>query len=277
MTMCVSSCVWTEESLVKWSFPPTLNTLHYSHRRICLRRYDSVHFREGPGEHESNLLQSISVGGSGNDKLEGGGRQNKLKSAESPPVVAWAAGRCLEDAKAKWNNWAVGLQCVCVHGGRSPTVESLLNDMRRRTGSGHSSVTRKSKRLFTGGGQLRRRRHSPRSGPTCFILDFHAGRWLSKSITPSLTAVSVQLMPSFPFAAISSNKNCVTQPPLRLAIRSFPALSFVASHALLPPVGNNCIELAAFLWVLSLDLNSLIYYSSSHFHLFYFHWLKLYN
>lgn len=49
----------------------------YNHMIPCI----SV---KGPGEHESNLLESISVGGSGNDKLEGEGGQNKLKSTAGP-------------------------------------------------------------------------------------------------------------------------------------------------------------------------------------------------
>lgn len=63
----------------------------YNHMIPCI----SV---KGPGEHESNLLESISVGGSGNDKLEGEGRQNKLNSTVGPLV---AAGRRSEDAEAK--------------------------------------------------------------------------------------------------------------------------------------------------------------------------------
>lgn len=85
----------TEKSLGKLSLPPTLNAARvvsvYNHMIPCI----SV---KGPGEHESNHLESISVGGSGNNKLEGEGRQNKLNSTVGPLVVAgWRS----EDAESK--------------------------------------------------------------------------------------------------------------------------------------------------------------------------------
>lgn len=157
---------------------------HYSHRRICLRRWFPA-FPRRPGEHESNLLQSISEeGGSGNDKLEGEGGQNKLKSA-----VACVAGRRLEDAEAKWDKWPPGLECVCAHGTEEDarryniwlmTWSGGLGAASRPSAVRQLSVSRKSKSLFTGREWLRRRCHSTRS-----VL--HASYWISTPATDCLS------------------------------------------------------------------------------------------
>lgn len=159
---------------------------HYSRRFICLRRFDSLHFREGPGEHEWNLLQSISAGGSGNDKLEGDGRRNKLKATASP-WHAWWDGVWRMLRRNEITVLQVSSTFVCMG------AQARRYNIRVMTWSGGLGAATRPSATKTGHSLraecVRRRRRSTCPGPTFFILDFHGGCWLSKSITPSLTAV----------------------------------------------------------------------------------------
>lgn len=84
-------------------------------------------------------------------------------------------------------------------------------------------------------------------------------QWLFKSITPSLTTVSVRLMPSFPFAPFPPIKLFVTQPSPSVALFHpvFHNLSLSVFHS-----QTNSIELTQHLLLLSLNLSFL--YQSIH-------------